>query len=59
MALFFIFSLFLGAALQLTNMYGDAFLSGFKYMDEFKDSFVVRYLPLLCPFLKFLKHFSY
>ena len=29
MALFFVFSMFLGAALQLSNMYGDAFLSGF------------------------------
>ena len=47
MALFFIFSLFLGAALQLTNMYGDAFLSGFKYMDEFKDSFVVKYSTII------------
>src|SRR5262249_11884177 len=27
MALFFIFSMFLGAALQLTNMYGDTFLN--------------------------------
>ncbi len=30
MALFFIFSMFLGAALQLTNMYGDTFLDDFK-----------------------------
>lgn len=29
MALFFAFSMLLGAALQLSNMYGDAFLSGF------------------------------
>ncbi|MEP6674649.1 MAG: nucleoside permease [Ferruginibacter sp.] len=29
MALFFLFAMFLGAALQLTNMYGDSFLSGF------------------------------
>ena len=29
MALFFVFSMLLGAALQLSNMYGDAFLSGF------------------------------
>ena len=35
MALFFIFSMFLGAALQLTNMYGDSFLYSFP-----KDSFV-------------------
>jgi len=30
MALFFIFSMLLGAALQLSNMYGDAYLSSFQ-----------------------------
>lgn len=43
MALFFIFSLLLGAALQLTNMYGDAFLNGFKSVPEYADSFVVKF----------------
>ena len=43
MALFFIFSLMLGGALQLTNMYGDQFLSGFKEVAEYKDSFVVKF----------------
>lgn len=43
MALFFIFSMFLGAALQLTNMYGDTFLDDFKNFPEYADSFVVRY----------------
>jgi NHS family xanthosine MFS transporter len=43
MALFFIFSMFLGAALQLTNMYGDTFLDDFKNYPEYADSFVVRY----------------
>ena len=43
MALFFIFSMMLGAALQLTNMYGDSFLGGFESVDEYKDSFVVKY----------------
>jgi MFS transporter, NHS family, xanthosine permease len=47
MALFFFFSLFLGAALQLTNMYGDAFLSGFKFMEQYKDSFVVKYSTII------------
>lgn len=42
MALFFIFSMFLGAALQLTNMYGDLFLSEFEKFPEYKDSFVVK-----------------
>jgi len=43
MALFFIFSMMLGAALQLTNMYGDSFLGGFERVAEYKDSFVVKY----------------
>lgn len=43
MAVFFIFSLFLGAALQLTNMYGDTFLVDFKNVPEYADSVVVRY----------------
>jgi NHS family xanthosine MFS transporter len=43
MALFFIFSMFLGAALQLTNMYGDTFLDDFKKVPEYgPDSFVVK-----------------
>jgi len=42
MALFLLFSLFLGAALQLTNMYGDAFLDDFRKIDEYKNSFVVE-----------------
>lgn len=41
MALFLLFSIFLGAALQLTNMYGDAFLNDFKNFPEYKDSIVV------------------
>lgn len=47
MAMFFFFSLFLGGALQLTNMYGDAFLSGFKFDPLYKDSSVVRYSTLI------------
>src|SRR5690606_34481591 len=43
MALFFIFSMFLGAALQLTNAYGDVFLDEFKFFPKFADSFVVKY----------------
>ena len=42
MALFFIFSMMLGAALQLTNMYGDSFLSGFVEVPEYANSFVVK-----------------
>lgn len=47
MALFFIFSMFLGAALQLTNMYGDTFLSDFANMEQYKDSFVVKYSTII------------
>lgn len=47
MAIFFIFSMFLGAALQLTNMYGDAFLSDFANNPVFKDSFVVKRSTLI------------
>src|SRR5207253_7071140 len=48
MALFFIFSMFLGAALQLTNMYGDTFLDDFKKVPAYgPDSFVVRYSTII------------
>ena len=47
MALFFIFSMLLGAALQLTNMYGDSFLSGFSGNPLYKGSFVVKYSTII------------
>lgn len=47
MALFFFFSLFLGAALQLTNMYGDVYLSEFANMPQYADSFVVKYSTII------------
>lgn len=47
MALFFIFSMFLGAALQLTNMYGDSFLDDFRKIPEYADSFVVKYSTII------------
>lgn len=47
MALFFIFSMLLGAALQLTNMYGDSFVSGFGDNPLYKDSFVVKYSTII------------
>lgn len=43
MAVFFIFAMFLGASLQLTNAYGDTFLHDFAKMDEFKDAIAVRF----------------
>jgi len=70
MALFFLFSMLLGAALQLTNMYGDSFLNDFNKMPEYANSFVVKYSTIILsisqvsetvfiltiPF--FLKHFG-
>jgi NHS family xanthosine MFS transporter len=47
LALFFIFSMFLGAALQLTNAYGDVFLDDFKHQAEYADSFVVKYSTII------------
>jgi NHS family xanthosine MFS transporter len=47
MALFFLFSLMLGAALQLTNMYGDSFLSNFSTVPKYADSFVVKYSTII------------
>ncbi|MBG6111950.1 NHS family xanthosine MFS transporter [Flavobacterium sp. CG_9.10] len=47
MALFFIFSMFLGGALQLTNMYGDTYLSEFANVPQYADSFVVKYSTII------------
>ena len=47
MAVFFIFSMFLGASLQLTNMYGDVYLDEFKQFPEYVDSFVVKYSTII------------
>ncbi|RZJ74263.1 MAG: MFS transporter, partial [Flavobacterium sp.] len=46
-ALFFIFSMFLGGALQLTNAYGDVFLSEFENFPKYADSFVVKYSTII------------
>ncbi|MEC5394429.1 nucleoside permease [Bergeyella sp. RCAD1439] len=47
MALFFVFSMLLGAALQLTNMYGDTFLKDFKEVAAYADSTVVKYSTMI------------
>src|SRR5690554_5184709 len=47
MALFFIFSMFLGGALQLTNAYGDVFIDEFKHFPKYLDSFVVKYSTVI------------
>ncbi len=46
-ALFFVFSMFLGGALQLTNMYGDVYLSDFAAVPEYSSSFVVKYSTII------------
>jgi NHS family xanthosine MFS transporter len=43
MALFFLFTMLLGAALQLSSAYGDTFLHDFAAIDEYKNSFAVKY----------------
>jgi NHS family xanthosine MFS transporter len=47
MALFFFFSMLLGAALQLTNMYGDTFLTHFGNYPEYSNSLVVKYSTII------------
>lgn len=48
MALFFVFSMMLGAALQLTNMYGDTYLDDFKKIPQYgPESFVVKYSTII------------
>ncbi len=47
MALFFVFSMFLGGALQLTNMYGDTYLSDFAKVPQYANSFVVKYSTII------------
>jgi len=47
MAIFFIFSMLLGAALQITNSFGDLFLSSFASIPEYIDSFGVKHSVVL------------
>lgn len=47
MAMFFIFAMFLGASLQLTNAYGDTYLLDFAKNELYKDSFVVKYSQII------------
>ncbi len=42
MAVFLIFSMLLGAALQITNMWGEAFLHDFSNFEIYKDAFAVK-----------------
>lgn len=47
MALFFVFSMLLGAALQLTNAYGDTFLHDFAKVDAYKDLVAIKYPAII------------
>jgi NHS family xanthosine MFS transporter len=47
MLTFFLFALLLGAALQLTNAYGDTFLHDFDKVPAYQDSFAVKYPAII------------
>ena len=47
MAIFFIFAMLLGAALQLTNAYGDTFLHDFATEPAYKGLLAVRYPAII------------
>lgn len=53
MAVFFLFSMFLGGALQLTNMYGDVYLSEFGNSPEYANSFIVQKSTLIMSISQF------
>jgi MFS transporter, NHS family, xanthosine permease len=47
MAKFFLFAMLLGAALQITNMFGNAFLGDFGKNPQYADSFAVKHSNIL------------
>jgi NHS family xanthosine MFS transporter len=47
MLIFFLFAMFLGAALQITNQWGVPFLDHFKSTAAYKDTFGVKYPNIL------------
>lgn len=47
MLLFFLFSMLLGASLQLTNAYGDTFIHDFAKVPEYKDLLAVKYPAII------------
>ena len=47
MAMFFIFAMLLGAALQLTNAYGDTFLHDFANNPVYKETMAVKYPAII------------
>jgi NHS family xanthosine MFS transporter len=46
-AIFFLYSMLLGAALQLTNAYGDTFLHDFKNVPEYANLLAVKYPAII------------
>lgn len=46
-AVFFIFSMALGAALQLTNAYGDTYIHDFASVDAYKNTIAVKYPAII------------
>ena len=47
MAVFLIFAMLLGAALQLTNAYGDTFLHDFGNVEKYKGTLAVKYPAII------------
>lgn len=47
MLTFFLFAMLLGAALQLTNAYGDTFLHDFDKVPAYKDTFAVQHPAII------------
>jgi len=47
MLVFLVFAMLLGAALQLTNAYGDTFLHDFASIDAYKGTLAVRYPAII------------
>ncbi len=47
MATFFLFAMLLGAALQLTNAYGDTFLHDFATVPAYQDEIAVKYPAII------------
>ena len=47
MAIFFLFAMLLGAALQLTNAYGDTFLHDFANVEKYKGLIAVKYPAII------------
>lgn len=56
-AIFFAFSLLLGAALQLTNAYGDTYIHDFKNIAIYKDSIGVKYPAIIMSISQFSEVF--